>query len=202
MIPRSSQSWRTVHTSGLTTPPMCTPMTAAVFSVNAGRTVSTESVSVCASMSTRRGVAPACTTAAAVAKNVLVGTITSRPATPIVPSTISNPAGPPETATAYRGLPRSPTPRPNRAGGGPAGDADRPQHDLQRRGAARNGDGVPRAHPVHDRLLEPGSERSERQRPRCQRLVDQPGDAGAVVGREDGTSGGDSGHSAVLDVGG
>ena len=55
---------------------------------------------VSAATSAKRGTPPACTTAAAVAKNVLVGTTTSRPPAPSARSTISRALVPLLTATA------------------------------------------------------------------------------------------------------
>ena len=88
-------------TSGETTPPMCTSTTATVAGVIAASTLACDRAMRSAATSAKRGTPPACSTAAAVAKKVLVGTTTSRPATPIVLRMISSAAVPLDTATAW-----------------------------------------------------------------------------------------------------
>ena len=64
-----------------TIPPMCTTMIPAVLGVRHCSTSSGLTAKDSGSMSTNTGRPPACTTAAAVAKNVFVGTSTSCPCT-------------------------------------------------------------------------------------------------------------------------
>ena len=81
---------------------MCTTTTAAVSGpMHAARSAGSIAI-VCGSQSTKRSVAPACTAAAAVAKNVFAGTTTSRPSTPSARRMISSAAVPELTATACR----------------------------------------------------------------------------------------------------
>src|ERR1700674_1218147 len=83
-------------------PPMWTATTPAVFAVSALSTSCGRMPKVSGSMSTSTGRPPAWTTAAAVAKKVLVGTSTSRPATPSERRMISSALVPLLTATAWR----------------------------------------------------------------------------------------------------
>jgi hypothetical protein len=67
---------------------------------SSGFTVSGPRANVSGSMSAKRGTPPACTTAAAVAKKVLEGTMTFFPSTPMVRKRISSALVPLLTAMA------------------------------------------------------------------------------------------------------
>jgi hypothetical protein len=77
---RRTRSWSSAVRSEIT-PPMWTSTRPAVRGVSAFSTSSGRTAKDAGSMSISTGRPPACTTAAAVAKKVLVGTRTSRPAT-------------------------------------------------------------------------------------------------------------------------
>src|SRR2546427_9104466 len=85
-----------------TIPPMCTTIKPAVLGVSFFSTSSGRTAKDSGSISTSTGRAPACTTAAAVAKNVLVGTRTSFPSTPSTRRIISKELVPLLTAMACR----------------------------------------------------------------------------------------------------
>src|SRR2546422_7719194 len=85
-----------------TIPPMCTTITPAVPGVRLRSTSSGRMANDTGSISTSTGRAPACKTAAAVAKNVLVGTRTSLPSTPNARRMISRELVPLLTAIARR----------------------------------------------------------------------------------------------------
>ena len=83
-------------------PPTCTMITPTVWGVSAASTVSAVRARLDSAISANRGVAPAWRTAAEVAKKVLAGTTTSRPATPSTRRVISRALVPLLTATACR----------------------------------------------------------------------------------------------------
>ena len=87
---------------------MWTSMTAAVCGVSAAATVFGLSANVSGSMSANTGRAPARSAASAVAKNVLAGTMTSRPATSSPRRIISRDAVPLDTAIARGSWPPVP----------------------------------------------------------------------------------------------
>ena len=93
---------RMASISGVMNPPIWTSTTTAVSGVRAASSVSGERASVSGETSARRGIPPACTTAAAVAKKVLVGMTTSRPSTAKVRKMISRALVPLLTATGVR----------------------------------------------------------------------------------------------------